>query len=125
MIPALPTGRISRCWCADCSEILVLLQRRGSVLPCGAHQSVGEEDADAVGVAQGEDVDDLLGRAVAGEAADVRGDEVHKAVGHRDEARIRVHNALVQQLQSMQNPSAAIQAFRLIQPLLPLSRCSH
>ena len=70
------------------------------MLSRGAHQAVGEEDADAVGVAQGEDVDDLLGRAVAGEAADVRGDQVHKAVGHRDEARVRVHDALVQQLRS-------------------------
>ena len=40
------------------------------------------------------------GRAVAGEAADVRGDEVHEAVGDRDEARVGVHDALVQQLRS-------------------------
>ena len=77
------------------------------MLPGGAHQAVGEEDADAVGVAQGEDVDDLLGRAVAGEAADVCWDEVHEAVGNRDEARIGVHDALVQQLHSMANASAS------------------
>lgn len=51
----------------------------------GAHKSIREKSANSVGVAQGEDVDDLLRGAVAGDAPDVRGDHVDKAVRDRNE----------------------------------------
>ena len=42
----------------------------------------------------------LLRRAVESNAADVGGDEVDVAVWHRDEARVRLHQALVVKLRT-------------------------
>ena len=60
-------------------SLLSITSREAEALD--AHESIGEEASNAVGVAQRDDVDELLGGAVPGQAADVCGDVVHKAVG--------------------------------------------
>ena len=52
----------------------------------------------AIGGPKEQNIEDLLRGAAEGEAADVGGDDVDVAVRHSDEARVRVHNALVVKL---------------------------
>ena len=65
----------------------------------GSNQSIGEEGADAAGVAQAVHVDQLLGGAGEGEPPDVSGDVVDEGVRHSNVARVGVHQTLVIRLQ--------------------------